>query len=177
MPENDLIRRSLDLGMAVTQLTRQRAEQLVRDLVRAGEVSREQATSRVEELLERSRQNSEALIAIVRGEIDSRVAQLNLVSRDDLAALAGRIGIPLPAARKATKKAGAKKAAKKAGAKKAPAKKAAPKKTAAKKAPAKKAPAKKAAAKKAPAKSQAVARPAEQTTPLWGESTGAPRTL
>ncbi|MHB8466122.1 MAG: phasin family protein, partial [Acidimicrobiales bacterium] len=81
MPENDLIRRSLDLGMAVTQLTRQRAEQLVRDLVRAGEVSREQATSRVEELLERSRQNSEALIAIVRGEIDSRVAQLNLVSR------------------------------------------------------------------------------------------------
>ena len=155
MPENDLIRRSLDLGLAVTQLTRQRAEKLVHDLVRTGEVNRDQATARVEELLERSRQSSEALLAMVRKEIDERVAQLNLVTLDDLSALASRIGINLPAAKQAVKKAPAKaktatKTAAKQAVKQAPAKAKTATKTAAKKA-AKQAPAKKAAAKKAPA--------------------------
>ena len=161
MPDNDLIRRSLDLGLAVTQLTRQRAEKLVRDLVRQGEISRDQATTRVEELLERSRQNSEALLAVVRKEIDDRLAQLNVVTRDDLMAFASRIGIQLPVPRGGVKKAATKaakatapatKAAKKAT---APAKKAAKKATAPAKKAAKKAtaPAKKAAKKaaKAPA--------------------------
>src|ERR1700758_2346300 len=96
MPENDLIRRSLDLGLAVTEMTRKRAEELVREFVKRGEVSREQATARVEELVERSRQNSEQLLGIIRKEIDDRVSQLNLVTLDDLAAFAGRLGLPTP---------------------------------------------------------------------------------
>lgn len=94
MPDNDLFRRSLDAGVAFTQLTRKRAETMVRELVKSGEVSRDQATTRVEELLERSRQNSEAIVAIVRKEIDDRVAALNLVTRDDLSNLATRLGLP-----------------------------------------------------------------------------------
>lgn len=128
MADNDLFRRSLDAGLAFTQLTRKRAETIVRDLVKNGELNREQATSALEELLERSRQNSEAIIAIVRKEIDDRIAALNLVTREDLTSLASRLGLPglagrpaparrAPAARKTT----AKKAstAKKTAAKKA----------------------------------------------------------
>jgi polyhydroxyalkanoate synthesis regulator phasin len=143
MPENDLLRRSLDAGIAFTQLTRRRAEGIVKDLVRSGEVNREQAAARVEELLERSRQTAEFVTAVVRKEIDDRIGQLNLASRDDLAAFASRLGLPAR-----PKKAQAKKAAAKA-------KKVAPKKAAAKKAPAAKKAAVKAAAKKAPVKKAA----------------------
>ena len=119
MPDNDLFRRSLDLGVAFTQLTRQRAEKLVRELVQNGEVSREQATARVEELLERSRQNTEAILAIVRKEIDDRVAALNLVTREDLTSLAAKLGLSGLGGRASSRP-----ASRSASARKAPAKKA-----------------------------------------------------
>ncbi|MEY2477519.1 MAG: hypothetical protein QOG87_2834, partial [Actinomycetota bacterium] len=42
MAQNDMLRRYLDAGMAFTQLTRARAEAIVKDLVKAGELQREQ---------------------------------------------------------------------------------------------------------------------------------------
>src|SRR5579872_2667992 len=147
MPDNDLLRRYLDAGVAFTQLTRQRAEGIVRDLVRSGEVSRDQATARVEELLERSRQNTEGVLSLVRKELDDRIAQLNLVTRDDVTSLLGRLGISAGTVRRA--RASGQRVAKKAtsGAK-TTARKATAKKTAAKKTTARKATAKKTAAKK-----------------------------
>ena len=119
MADFDLLKSALDAGMAFTEMTRQRAEAIVRDLVRSGEVSREQTAKQVEELLERSRKNTEVLLAMVRKEIDDRLA--NLATRDDLSKLAARLGVGLPGrARKSAKKAPAKKTtAKKAAAKKA----------------------------------------------------------
>jgi polyhydroxyalkanoate synthesis regulator phasin len=166
MPDNDQLRRYLDAGVAFTQLTRQRAESIVKDLVRSGELSREQTASRVEELLEWSRQNTEAVVSIVRKEIDDRVAQLNLVTRDDVNGLLARLGLPgaAAAARRATgaRRGTAKKAtARKTTARKSTAKKATAKKATAKKAPAKRSPATKTAAKRSPAKTSAKKAPAK----------------
>lgn len=142
MPENDLLRRSLDAGVAFTQLTRKRAEDIVRDWVKNGELNREQATARVEELLERSRQNTDALLAVVRKEIDDRVAALNLVTREDLANLASRLGLPVRGA----KAAGPSSPARGSAAKKAATAPSPPKKAAAVSSPAKKTAAKRTAA-------------------------------
>jgi polyhydroxyalkanoate synthesis regulator phasin len=151
MAQNDMLKRYLDAGIAFTQMTRAKAEEIVKDLVTAGEVQRDQMQAQVDELIERSRRNTDQLLALVRQEVSTQFAQLGLVTKDDLESLARRLGerfgvgprdrTPKAAATPAVKKAPAKKAA----AKKAPAKKAA----AVKKAPAKKAPAKKAPAKKA----------------------------
>ena len=171
MPESDQLRRYLDAGVAFTQLTRQKAESIVKDLVRQGEISREQATARVEELLERSRSNTDLMLSVVRKEVDARLAQLNLVSRDELANLASRIGVKLPG-QGAPKQAAAKKApvaktaATKAPATRAPAQKASAQKAPAQKAPAQKATATKAAATKAAAKkAPAKKAPAAPTSP------------
>jgi polyhydroxyalkanoate synthesis regulator phasin len=171
MPDNDQLRRYLDAGVAFTQLTRQRAESIVKDLVRSGELSREQTATRVEELLEWSRQNTEAVVSIVRKEIDDRVAQLNLVTRDDVSGLLARLGLPgaAAAARRATgarrgtatKATARKSTAKKTTARKSTAKKATAKKATAKKAPAKRSPATKTAAKRSPAKTSAKKAPAK----------------
>lgn len=135
MAQGDVLRRYLDTGLALGQLTRERAEEIVKDLVRAGDVQLGQAQEFVEDLLERSRRNAEMLAEVVRGEVRRQLAALNLGR--------GRSG-----PKKAAPKAVASKTA--APNKTAAPKKAAPQKTAApKKAAPKKTAAKKTAAKKA----------------------------
>jgi polyhydroxyalkanoate synthesis regulator phasin len=159
MPENDLLKRLLDAGMTFTAMTQARAEDLIRDLVRAGEVQAEQAQSVIDELVDRSRRNSERLIDAVRTEIRQQMASLGLATKNDVERLERRIADVSAArgGRKATtKKASARKATKatkatrKSGGRASTAKKAGTaKKATAKKATAKKAGATKAGAKKA----------------------------
>jgi polyhydroxyalkanoate synthesis regulator phasin len=148
MPQNDVLKRYLDAGVAFTALTQARAEALVKDLVKAGEVQADQARDTVTDLLERSRKNSEKLLESVRKEVKAQISGLGVASKADLdkleARIAGFFGAKATAAKKAPAKAAAatkttvKKSAKKAAKKKAPAKKAATKKSPARKAPAKK---------------------------------------
>jgi polyhydroxyalkanoate synthesis regulator phasin len=168
MAQTDLLKRYLDAGLAFTQMTQQKAEEIVRDLVRSGEVQTDDARNWVEELVDRSRQNSEGLLAVVRAEVQNQVAKLGLVPKSELDAVrrelarlrsqeAGTAAKAAPAKRSApAKEAAAKKTApaKQTAAKKSsPAKRSAVKKSApAKKTAAKKsAPAKKTAAKRVPA--------------------------
>jgi polyhydroxyalkanoate synthesis regulator phasin len=144
MNDNDLLKRLLDAGMTFTAMTQARAEDLIRDLVRAGEVQAEQAQSVIDELVERSRRNSERLIDAVRAEIRQQMAGLGLATKDDVERLERRSADVSAArgSRKATtKKAGARKATKatkRSGGRTAGATKSAAKKTGAKKAGAKK---------------------------------------
>ena len=148
MPENDLLKRLLDAGMTFAAMTQARAEDLVRDLVRAGEVQAEQAQTVIDELVDRSRRNSERLIDAVRAEIRQQMTSLGLATKNDVERLERRMADVSAArgsrkatsrkapARKATKttKAAAKSGARKAGAKKAGARRAGAKKAGAKKA-------------------------------------------
>ena len=131
MAQTDLFKRYLDAGMAFTQLTQQKAEAIVKDLVKAGEIPTGEASRRVEELLERSRQNAEGLLEIVRSEVRSQVGKLGLVPKKELDAVKRELAA-LKAKQPATGASGSAKApaAKKTTAKKATAKKAAPKTTA-----------------------------------------------
>jgi polyhydroxyalkanoate synthesis regulator phasin len=137
MAQNDVFKRYIDTGIAFTALTQARAEALVKDLVKAGEVQADQAREVVTDLLDRSRKNSERLLETVRREVKEQITNLGLVSKADLdkaeERLARLIGTATAPVRNAAKKASpAKKSAKKS-AKKAPAKKTAAKKSAASK--------------------------------------------
>jgi polyhydroxyalkanoate synthesis regulator phasin len=119
MPENDTLKRYLDAGMAFTQLTRARAEEIVKDLVKRGELRREQVQEQVDDLLDRSRQNTEALVGLVRKEIADQLGNLGLATKEDIKRLEAKIaGKQAPASTKksaSSSKAGAaKKAVKKA---------------------------------------------------------------
>jgi|SRR5438067_1606098 len=115
MATDNAWKRYLDTGAAFVQLTRDRAEAIVKDLVKAGEVRQERASKAVEELMVRSRKNTEELQKLVRSAVQEQLGSLGLATKADIARLEAKIA-----------KAGAAKApAKKAAAKQAPAKKAA----------------------------------------------------
>ena len=153
MAQSKVLKKFLDAGVAFTEMTQAKAEALVKELVKAGEVQTEQAQVLVAEIVDRSRRNTELLVEQIRGEIIASADAWGLATIADLDRIEKLIqSVVSPRKSSAPKAAGtaATTPAKKAAAKKAPAKKAA-----AKKAPAKKAPAKKSGAKKAPAKKAA----------------------
>jgi len=160
MPPNDGLRRYLEAGLALTQITRARAEELVHELIQAGEVETTRAQDWVEDLVKTSRERSDTLLSTVRGEVRNQLADLGITNMDDLAhRVSEMLDKAESAARRATsrgpgrgrtsarttkaKKAPARKPAAKKAAKSAPAKKTAARATTTKKAPAKKTAAKK----------------------------------
>jgi polyhydroxyalkanoate synthesis regulator phasin len=118
MAKTDLLKRYLDAGVAFTEVSQQKAEEIVRDLVRAGKVPADQAQKRVTDLLERSRENSDAIVKLVRKEVRSQLANLGVLPKRAAKPAATKTAAPTKAAP------AAKKAAKKASKKAAPAKKA-----------------------------------------------------
>jgi len=173
MSQIDGLKRYVEAALALGQITRTRAEELVHELIQTGAVDHVRAQEWVEDLVSTSRERSEAFISAVRDEVRSQLSEVGITSFEELAQRVERmVARAQAAARKTTQgpstpKAAAKKAAKKkATTKKAPvkkraaAKKAAKKKAAAKRAPARKAAKKKAAAKRAPARKSASTRKA-----------------
>lgn len=86
MAQGDILKRFLDAGVAFTQMTRERAEAIVQDLVDNGEIRRKEAQKRIEELVDRSQKNTEELLNLVRREIADQLRNLGL---EDLARRAG----------------------------------------------------------------------------------------
>jgi polyhydroxyalkanoate synthesis regulator phasin len=131
--QRDLLKRYLDAGMAFTSMTRARAEAIVKELGRAGEVQREQVQAQVDDLVQRSRHNTEQLRTLVRKEVGSQFSGLGLATKRDLNALERRLTERFGGATKTTppRKAAAKKAAATRAAKKAAATRAAKKAAAA----------------------------------------------
>lgn len=105
MAQNDILKRYIDAGLAFTVLTQARAEALVKDLVKAGEVQADQARDAVADLLERSRRNSEKLLDTVRKEVRSQITNLGLASQADLDRIEQRISSVLGTATAPAKRA------------------------------------------------------------------------
>ncbi|HVE74153.1 MAG TPA: hypothetical protein VNA30_03555 [Mycobacteriales bacterium] len=145
----------LALAAGLTEVTKQRAATAARAFVAQGEATAEQVQGLTDDLLQQSKQNREALAALVRGEVERVRGRVGFVTLEQLEALTARVQRLEAAAGGSTATKAAAPAAKAAARAAAPAKPAAPPKpdARAKAAPAKTAPAKKSAtsAKTAPA--------------------------
>ena len=120
------LRRVAVVTSGVAELTRNRAEQVVRDLVKAGDVRKDQTSTVVKELLRRSAENRKELTNFVRSEIKHQIEGLGLASKRDVERLERRLARLESGGKKST--------AKKTAGKKTSGKKSATKKSAAKKA-------------------------------------------
>lgn len=87
----DEIRRMALFTSGVVELTRNRAETIVRDLIKSGDLPGSQAGQAVRDLMERSRQNRTEILNLVRSEIRSQVEGVGLASKRDVERLERRI--------------------------------------------------------------------------------------
>ncbi|HEX9683750.1 MAG TPA: hypothetical protein VGA13_11750 [Acidimicrobiales bacterium] len=112
MAQNDTLKQYLDAGIAFTQMTQARAEGIVKNLVQTGEVTREQTQARVDELIERSRKNTEKLLETVRKEIRGQLSSRGFATKADIERLEKKIArLEKATAKPAKKRSSTKKAA------------------------------------------------------------------
>jgi polyhydroxyalkanoate synthesis regulator phasin len=85
MASNERIRKYLDAGSVLGQVTRGRAEEIVRELVNAGEIPRSQAQEWVDTMVERSKKTSENLLELVRREVHTQLSKIDSASVEEIA--------------------------------------------------------------------------------------------
>jgi polyhydroxyalkanoate synthesis regulator phasin len=85
MASNERIRKYLDAGTVLGQVSRGRAEEIVRELVNAGDIQRSQAQEWVDNLVERSRKSSEQVLELVRHEVATQLERIDPKSLESLA--------------------------------------------------------------------------------------------
>jgi polyhydroxyalkanoate synthesis regulator phasin len=87
----DEVRRMALVGSGIADLTKSRAEQIVKDLVKAGEIKRKQASGAVKELLEMSKENRKQLMQLLRSEVQNQIEGLGLATKRDVERLERRV--------------------------------------------------------------------------------------
>lgn len=105
MTQIDGLRRYIDAATTLTQITRGRAEELVRELVASGEVERTHAQEWIDDLMKHSREASEQLMTRVSSEVEKQLADLGIkkVDVEDIAEkVAGIIGFAATVGRNVT---------------------------------------------------------------------------
>jgi polyhydroxyalkanoate synthesis regulator phasin len=117
----DALKGYLALATGLTEVTRQRATSAAKALVAQGEATAGQVQSLADDLVAQSKSNREAVVALVKYEVDKGLGRVGLVSKDEVDELKARIKTLEGQLREASKT----KAPAKAPARKAPAKKAA----------------------------------------------------
>jgi polyhydroxyalkanoate synthesis regulator phasin len=91
MANEDLFRRSFEAGIAFLDMTRERAESFVKDLVKAGEVSKGKAQKLADDLVDRGRRGTEELREMIRRELVELVEAMGLATKEDVSRLEQRI--------------------------------------------------------------------------------------
>ncbi|MDP8970009.1 MAG: hypothetical protein M3N52_05855, partial [Actinomycetota bacterium] len=81
----------LDLVTGATQATQQRAESVVKALIKQGEIAADRMEAAVDDLLERSQSNRKAIAALVRAETERAVGRLGLARQSDIERLQAKI--------------------------------------------------------------------------------------
>ncbi|MDQ6928436.1 MAG: hypothetical protein M3159_07200 [Actinomycetota bacterium] len=92
MGKSELLKRSLEKGTSFLDMTRERAEGLVKELVDAGVVRKGQAEKAIEVVVERSRKRSEGLGNLIRREVADQLSAFGVATKDDIARLESKLG-------------------------------------------------------------------------------------
>jgi len=87
----DEIRRMVLITSGIVELTRNRAEAIVRDLIKSGDLSGGQATQAVKDLMERSKQNRDEILNLIRSEFRNQTESLGFASKRDIERLERRV--------------------------------------------------------------------------------------
>lgn len=124
MGKSDLFRRTLEAGTSFLDMSRERAEAVVKEWVDAGDLGKGRAQKAIDDVLERSRKATDDLREIVRREIRTQLETMGVATRDDIARLEAKLDAavaaaaaarppagPAPGPSPSTKKAAARKAA------------------------------------------------------------------
>jgi polyhydroxyalkanoate synthesis regulator phasin len=87
----DLFKKTISFGIGLFDYTKEKVEHLVDELVKRGELTKQESTQAVEELWEKAEKEQGAFWNKIKEFVNSMVAEMPLVRRSDLKALEDRL--------------------------------------------------------------------------------------
>lgn len=80
----DLLEKTLYLGLGIFSMTKERAEEIIDDLVEKGKVSKDDSAKAVRSLLDRAEKEKDVFEKKVDESIENSVKKLHLATRQDI---------------------------------------------------------------------------------------------
>jgi poly(hydroxyalkanoate) granule-associated protein len=87
----ELIRRGILLGLGAISLTHEKAKAFVDELVKRGEVTKDQGGELVQEILDRAKEQEKTITEKINTEIKKAIDSLGVASKKDISRLEKRI--------------------------------------------------------------------------------------
>jgi polyhydroxyalkanoate synthesis regulator phasin len=87
----DQLERSLLLGMGLISITRERANALAEDLMKQGEVARDEVKEVTDRLVERGKEERQAVQEMIEDEVETTLKEMRLATQQDLHKLQARV--------------------------------------------------------------------------------------
>jgi len=81
---SDLIKNIILLGLGVISLTKEKAENLAKDLIKRGELSETEEAKFVKELMEKSKKTSDEIEEKIEKTVENTLKKLNIPTRKDI---------------------------------------------------------------------------------------------
>jgi polyhydroxyalkanoate synthesis regulator phasin len=87
----ELMQKAMHFGLGLWDFTKEKAEDVVADLVKRGELSQHETPEAVEKIMASAQEAQQSLAAKVKELTDQAIAEMNLARASDLAALEKRL--------------------------------------------------------------------------------------
>lgn len=87
----DLVKKTLLTGVGLTLMTKDKVEELAREVAESAQLSADKGQEFVDEALARAQKGREDLEATVKRVVDDSLKAANLATRDEVAALTAKI--------------------------------------------------------------------------------------
>ena len=87
----DVVKKAMLLGLGVISLTKEKAEEAVDDLIKRGEVSREERFKMVDKLLKEAEKQEEELSGKISEIVQKAIANIGLATKKDLEDVSNRL--------------------------------------------------------------------------------------
>lgn len=86
-----LFEQSILAGIGLLSMTHEKAQKIVDELIQRGEVHKDEAKNWVESLVQRGDEERKSLRKLIHDEVKNTLAELGLVTKQDLQDLASKI--------------------------------------------------------------------------------------
>lgn len=87
----NMIKKGLALGLGLVVTTKEQAEKMVDELVKKGELSREESKEFVEEVFQKGKETQKELDQMINQKMKELLGELNLATKEDIQRLEQRI--------------------------------------------------------------------------------------
>jgi polyhydroxyalkanoate synthesis regulator phasin len=87
----ELMQKAMAFGLGLWDFTKEKAEEVVAELVKRGELSQQETPEAVEKIMASAQEAQQSLAAKVKELTDKAIAEMNLARASDLAALEKRL--------------------------------------------------------------------------------------